>query len=322
MPTIWLVGVTSYGHETCATAGVPAVYTRIDYYLGWLESTTSGQLVDLQGSQLPERRYQSPGTTVTLSTGLTNNSVINVARNVGLSIKHDAGLDVSVSGLGCVSRDSVETVCRGSQNLQVGESLGALTLRLASGGSEWAGNVTVTPASDSHDYFSTAGERFKLVFSDKPDVVLQVSAERRADDKVVMTARVENQATHRSAARVRVGFQMPAGWQAEVPDDCYGSSLVQCGLGDLAPGEVAVQKLVLAGSGSGMVGTRVWTDNGDFPAGDTESYSYPALARSAVSGGGSGSSSVAADSGGGGGGALSWLGLLLLAGGAVRRLHQ
>ncbi len=81
-----------------------------------------------------------------------------------------------------------------------------------------------------------------------------------------------------------------------------------------------MQKLVLAGSGSGMVGTRVWTDNGDFPAGDTESYSYPALARSAVSGGASGASSVAADSGGGG--SLSWLGLLLLAGGAVRRLHQ
>ncbi|WP_281502371.1 serine protease [Alcanivorax sp. S6407] len=318
----WLVGITSYGHETCATNGVPAVYTRIDSYLDWLESATSGLLVDLETVGLPASQYQAPGTTVTLNAGLVNRSVLNTATNVGLTIYHAPGLDVSVTGLKCVAEGSDQTRCSGGKNLYVGDDLGAITLKLANSGQEWAGKVDVRPSSDGYDYFNVPSESFKLVFSDQPDVVLNVSSQRRSDGSVVMTARVENQATHRAAARVRLGFQMPSGWQAQVPDDCYGSSLVQCGLGDLAPGQEAVQKLVMEGSGNGVVSVKVWTDNGDFPAGDTQAASYPALARSVVSNSSSSSTAVASDSGGGGG-ALSGLVVLLLVGGAARRrFHQ
>lgn len=316
----WLVGITSYGHETCATSGVPAVYTRVDRYLDWLESATSGLLVDLETVGLPEKHYQVPGTALTVNAGLINRSVINVATNVGLTVNHEPGLQVSVAGWQCAAVGSSETRCSGGNNLYVGDDLGAITLKLANNGSKWAGNVSVRPSSDGYDYFSVPSESFKLVFSDQPDVVLGVSSQRRADGRVVMTARVENAATHRSASRVRVGFQMPDGWQAQVPDDCYGSSLVQCGMGDMAPGAVAVQQLVMEGSGNGLVSIKVWTDNGDFPSGDSQAASYPALARSVASN--SGSSAGAGNtggSGGGGGGALSGLLMLLLAGGAARR---
>ena len=312
----WLVGITSYGHETCATRGIPAVYTRIDSYLDWLENATSGLLVDLETLGLPEQRYQAPGTALTLSSGLVNRSVINRATNVGLRFRHAPGLHVSVSGWKCEAIDSGHTYCSAGRHLYPGDDLGSLLLRFSNDGQAWAGNVSVLPSSDGHDYFSTASESFKLVFSDQPDVVLNVSSQRRSDGRVVMTARVENAATHRSAARVRLGFQMPSGWQARVPDSCYGSSLVQCGLGDLAPGEAAVQQLIMEGSGNGVVSIKVWTDNGDFPGGDTQAASYPALARSVVSN--ESAPATAADSGSSGGGAWSGL-MLLLAGGLVRR---
>jgi hypothetical protein len=114
---------------------------------------------------------------------------------------------------------------------------------------------------------------------------------------------------------------MPDGWQAQVPDSCYGTTLVQCGLGDLDPSAVAVQQLILKGSGNGLVSVKVWTDNGDFPSNDNQAASYPALARSVVSS--NTASSAGEGSGGGGGGALSGLVVLLLAGGAIRRrLYQ
>ncbi len=317
----WLVGITSYGHETCATDGIPAVYTRIDQYLDWLESATSGLLVDLETQGLPEKRYLAPGSTLTLNASLVNRSIVNMATNVGLTVRHAAGLEVSVAGWNCTAAGTQQTRCTAGKNLYVGDGLGAITLRFSNDGQDWAGNVSVRPYSDGHDYFSLPSESFKLVFSDQPDVVLNVSSQRRADGNVVMTARVENAATHRTASRVRVGFQMPDGWQAQVPDSCYGTTLVQCGLGDLVPGAVAVQQLILKGSGNGLVSVKVWTDNGDFPSNDNQAASYPALARNVVSS--NTASSGGEGSGGGGGGALSGLVVLLLAGGAIRRrLYQ
>ncbi|MGB1466458.1 MAG: serine protease, partial [Alcanivorax nanhaiticus] len=298
--------------------GIPAVYTRIDQYLDWLESATSGLLVDLETQGLPEKRYLAPGSTLTLNASLVNRSIVNMATNVGLTVRHAAGLDVSVAGWNCMASSAEQTRCTVGKNLYVGDDLSAITLRFANSGQNWAGNVSVIPSSDGHDYFSLPSESFKLVFSDQPDVVLNVSSQRRADGNVVMTARVENAATHRTASRVRVGFQMPDGWQAQVPDSCYGTALVQCGLGDLVPGAVAVQQLILKGSGNGVVSVKVWTDNGDFPSNDNQAASYPALARSVVSS--NTASSGGEGSSGGGGGTLSGLMvLLLLAGGAIRR---
>ena len=65
---------------------------------------------------------------------------------------------------------------------------------------------------------------------------------------------------------------------------------------------------------------QVWTDNGDFPTGDSKAYTSPAQARSAST-----APSTAPDSGGGGGGGggslslLAMLGLALVAG---RRFYQ
>lgn len=314
----WLVGVTSYGHETCATDGVPAVYSRVDRYLPWLELTTSGGLVDLQTEGLNGDQYRNTGSSVTLYPRVANSSEKNSARNVGLRIEHGADLSVSVAGLSCQTYIGY-TDCRSKLALaldQVSDSY-AMTLKAPS---RWADQVRVSPISDSHDYFSLRSEAFKLVFSNEPDVVLTLTSSRSSDGEVRVNAQVRNAATHQAAARVRVGFALPAGWQTvALPDNCSGSRSIQCGLGDLAPGQSAAQHLRLTGEGYDPMTVQVWTDNGDYPDGDTKASTRPAQARSASTGGGS--TAQGGDSGGGGG-SLSFLGLLGLALIAARRFHQ
>ena len=151
--------------------------------------------------------------------------------------------------------------------------------------------------------------------------MLSLTSNRGSDGPVRGSALVRNAATHQSAARVRVGFSLPSGWQTvELPENCSGSRSVQCGLGDLAPGQSAAQKLLLSGDGYDPMTVQVWTDNGDFPAGDAKAYTRPAQARSASSGGSA--TPESGGGGGGGGGSLSFLGLLGLALVAARRLHQ
>ena len=199
---------------------------------------------------------------------------------------------------------------------QVSDSY-AMTLKAPS---RWADQVRVSPISDSHDYFSLRSEAFKLVFSNEPDVVLTLTSSRSSDGEVRVNAQVRNAATHQAAARVRVGFALPAGWQTvALPDNCSGSRSIQCGLGDLAPGQSAAQHLRLTGEGYDPMTVQVWTDNGDYPDGDTKASTRPAQARSASTGGGS--TAQGGDSGGGGG-SLSFLGLLGLALIAARRFHQ
>ncbi|MEQ3723879.1 serine protease [Alcanivorax sp.] len=316
----WLVGITSYGHEQCATAGVPAVYTRVDRYLTWLEQTTSGSLVDLALTGSTTDTYSNLGASTTLRTRIANTSQQTRANNVGLRIAHKNGLTVRVPGLTCV-KQSGYTDCRGSSDLALGQETAIYSVTL-SASDRWADEVRVEPISSvSHDYFASLGESFKLVFSNEPDVVLSLTTQRGNNGQVRVNAQVVNAATHQTAARVRVGFTLPSGWNAvSLPANCFGRTSVQCGLGDLSPGKVASQQLILDGQGDDSLAVQVWTDNGDYPANDSSANTHPAQARSAstggnVSGGGDGGSSS-------GGGSLSWLLLALLTVVSVRRLHQ
>ena len=315
----WLVGVTSYGHETCATDGVPAVYSRVDRYLPWLEETTSGGLVDLQTEGLNGDQYRNTSSAVTLYPRIANTSTRNDARNVGLRIEHQPGLSVSVPGLSCRTYTGY-TDCRNSLFLALGQTSASYAVTLKAS-SRWADQVRVSPISDSYDYFSLRSEAFNLVFSNEPDVVLSLTTNRGSDGHVRVSAVVRNAATHQTAARVRLGFTLPAGWETvEMPDNCSGSRSVQCGLGDLGPEQFVAQQLLLSGEGYDPMTVQVWTDNGDFPTGDSKAYTRPAQARSVSSGGGT---TAGNDSGGGGGGgSLSFLALLGLALVAARRLHQ
>ena len=315
----WLVGVTSYGHETCATNGVPAVYTRVDRYLPWLEETTSGGLVDLQAEGLNGDQYRNTGSSVTLYPRIANTSTRTDARNVGLRIEHKPGLSVSVPGLSCRTYTGY-TDCRNSLFLALGQSSGSYAMTLKAS-SRWADQVRVSPISDAYDYFSLRSEAFNLVFSNEPNVVLSLASNRGSDGHVRVSAQVRNAATHESAARVRVSFALPSGWQTvQLPENCSGSRTVQCGLGDLSAGQSAAQQLVLSGQGYDAMTVQVWTDNGDFPTGDSKAYTRPAQARSAST-----APSTTPDSGGGGGGgggSLSLLALLGLALVAGRRFYQ
>ena len=316
----WLVGVTSYGHEQCATAGVPAVYTRVDRYLTWLEQTTSGSLVDLALTGATSDTYSNPGAATTLRTGITNTSQQARANNVGLRVTHKNGLTVRVPGLACVKRSGY-TDCRGSTDLTLGQQTETYSVVLSTSG-RWQDEVRVEPISSvSHDYFAGLGESFKLVFSNEPDVVLSLTTQRGNDGLVRVNAQVTNAATHQAAARVRVGFTLPSGWSpVSLPGNCAGGGLVQCGLGDMSPGEVASQQLILDGQGDDSLVVQVWTDNGDYPANDSSASTQPAQARSSASTGGT--ASGGSDGGGGGGGSPSWWLLALLAVVSVRRLHQ
>jgi len=318
----WLVGITSYGHEKCATAGVPAVYTRVDRYLGWLEQTTSGSLVDLELTGKTADTYNNPGASSILRTRITNTSQQTQANNVGLRIAHKKGLTVRVPGLTCVANTGY-TDCRGSTDLALGQQTSTYSISFSSDtNARWADEVRVEPISSvSHDYFASLGESFKLVFSNEPDVVLSLTTQRGNDGLVQLNAKVTNVATHQAAARVRVAFSVPSGWRAtQLPENCSGVSEMQCGLGDLAPGEMASQTLLLEGQGDDNLLVRVWTDNGDYPASDSVASTQPAQARSASTGGSANGGD--GGSGGGGGGSVSWLLLALLSVVSVRRLNQ
>ena len=311
---VWLAGITSYGTKQCAS-GVPAVYTRVSAYLGWIERTSGGAMVDLEGDTRSEAHYAGPGQTLSVDTRVSNRSLVNVARRVGVRVFHGGDLDVYADNLDC-TEFSDHTDCLGFENLSTGATGDDHRLWLShSGGATAAASARVVPISDEHDYYTVNEEAMELVFSDQPDLKLAATAIRR-DGKVRVTAEVENRADHRDAFNTWVSFQVPDGWDwNSLPEGCTATQPVRCDLGDLGRGETVTRTLVLNGSGSGRVFMEANSASGDFPAGDSQAFVTPSRAgtESARDGGGSGG-------GGGGGGAPGiWL-LMVLAGlGALRR---
>ncbi|HEX5679080.1 MAG TPA: serine protease [Alcanivorax sp.] len=311
----WLVGVTSYGTERCAS-GVPAVYTRVSAYLGWIESTSSGAMVDLHSESEGETLYTGPGRALSMDTRVSNLSKVNDASRVGIRIHHQAGLRVSADDLQCSARSGY-TDCLGASTLSTGASSDSHRLWLIpTHGGTFTDRVTVTPISNSHDYYSTDSQQFSPVFSDVPDLKLEATA-TRSGSTVSVRAEISNQAQHRDAHNAWASFQVPAGWDYDsLPTGCTDTQPVRCDLGDLARGESRTLSLALSGEGSGRVFLDAGASNGDFPAGDTRAYVTPAAAgqessRSSESGGPGGG-------GGGGAGGWAWLSLLALAGLARR----
>ena len=308
----WLVGVTSYGTERCAS-GVPAVYTRVSAYLGWIESTSSGAMVDLHSESEGESLYTGPGRALSMDTRVSNLSQVNDARQVGIRIHHKAGLRVSADDLQCTARGGY-TDCLGAAELSTGAVSNSHRLWLTpTHGGTFTDRVTVTPISDSHDYYSADTEQFSPVFSDVPDMKLDATA-TRSGDTVSIRAEITNQAQHRDAYNAWASFQVPAGWDYDsLPAGCTDTQPVRCDLGDLTRGETRTLTLALTGEGSGRVFLDAGAANGDFPSGDTRAFLTPAAAGQESSRGGDTGGS---GGGGGGGGAAGWgwLALLVLAG--------
>lgn len=310
----WLAGVTSYGSRQCAS-GVPAVYTRVSAYLNWIERTSGGAMVDLESETAGGALYAGPGQTLTLETRISNRSLVNAARGVGLRIDHQGGLNVWADDLNCREQTGY-SLCQGWNNLDTGASGDAHRLHLThTGAGAVAGLARIVPISDEHDYYTANEERLSVVFSDQPDLKLEATTVR-AGGAVRVTATVTNQATHRDAPRAWVDFQLPAGWDWQsLPEGCVAGATVRCDLGDLARGATTSRTLALQGAGDGRVFMSAGNAAGDFPAGDANAFVTPARAgaesaRSEESGGGGG---------GGGGAAGLWLALVLAGLGALRR---
>ncbi len=313
----WLVGVTSYGTERCAS-GVPAVYTRVSAYLGWIESTSAGAMVDLHSDSQGDALYTGPGQALSMDTRVSNLSLVNDAHQVGVRVHHKDGLRVSADDLQCDAHNGY-TDCLGAAELDSGAIGDSHRLWLTpTHGGTFTDQVTVTPISDSHDYYSAGSQQFSPVFSDVPDLKLEATA-TRSGGTVSVRAEIRNQAQHRDAYSAWASFQVPDGWEYEsLPEGCVDSYPVRCDLGDLARGESRTLSLALTGEGSGRVFMDAGATNGDFPSGDTRAYVTPAAAgqestRSSDSGGSGGGG------GGGGAGGWLWLGLLALGGLARRR---
>ncbi len=310
----WLAGVTSYGTEQCAS-GAPAVYTRVNRYLDWIERTSRGAMVDLESLSEADALYAGIGESIVLQSRITNLSLVNGAERVGLRLFHDAGLRVRADDLGCRAGDGYSD-CSGGDSVTLGASSGSQTLRLsAAGGGRYASQIRVTPISDSHDYYSADNETFQAVFSDLPDLAVQASVALAGDD-VRLQARVSNRATHRDAHGVWVSVLLPAGWDwRTLPAGCVGTRPIRCELGDLARGQSLTRTLTLSGAGAGRVQVDGGGREGDFPTGDTRAFANPASAateapRAQNDGSGGG--------GGGGGASGLWL-LAALSGLWVRR---
>ncbi|HCE40028.1 MAG: peptidase [Alcanivorax sp.] len=311
---VWLAGITSYGTAQCAS-DVPSVYTRVSAYLDWIERTSGGAMVDLESASQGEARYAGPGQSLSLDTRISNRSLVNEARRVGVRIYHDGALQVRADNLYC-SDAGDHTDCLGYDNLATGATGGDHRLWLShAGGATASASARVVPISDEHDYYTANEESLDLVFSNQPDLKLAATAVRR-DGKVRISAEVENRAGHRDAFNAWVSFQVPGGWDwTSLPEGCTATQPVRCDLGDLGRGETVTRTLVLDGSGDGRVFMEAGSASGDFPAGDTRSFVTPSRAGSETvreSGGGGG--------GGGGGGPVGLGLLVVLAGlGALRR---
>lgn len=302
----WLVGITSYGSERCAS-GIPGVYTRVSHYLGWIERTSGGALVDLKSRTHANGFHAAPGQRIALDTQISNLSLANGAEHVGLRIYHDETLTVSAATLECRDHDGYSD-CLSDQSLALGASLPSQRLWLgASGATTASGDIRLAPISAGHDYYSANSETFTAVFSNVPDLALSAVA-TRVGDAVRLQVRLSNRATHRDAHGVWLSLQLPDGWDWRTPPaGCLDTRPMHCDLGDLARGQSLTRTLALTGAGEGRLRLESGAGNGDFPGGDTRVFLTPAHA-SAES-----PRSQTGASGSGGGGALGLgLGLFVL----------
>ncbi len=316
----WLVGLTSFGLQDCAT-GAPAGYNHLAVEIEEIEFHTNDggfPLVDvtLSGAS-PPRDYQPVNGTQTVTVSLSNNSTDNTALNPTVSRSIDGSLSTSArfDWSGCSSVPNA-TSCTVASNLVAGASRTGSVEVTDNSGTDQLVTLTLTASADENDYRRRNDSlKQEIVFSDKPDLALSVIQQTSSPTQARVAVTLSNQSPLNAAANTGISFSLPANTQLlNGPElGCQQGNPIYCPIGDLGTEQRQTLALVFA-TETGI--SQRFIFNGlpvedDIP-GDTDTQAGVTVQYNATV-------STAASGSSGGGGAALWLGLMALILGVRRR---
>ena len=319
-PNPWLVGLTSFGLENCAS-GAPAGYNHVTTEIAEIERlTTLGgvPLVDMTVNGANTTRYYQPlnGTQI-ISATLRNNSTSNTATNATVSRALSGSLTTSArfDWNGCSTLTSASR-CTVASSLAAGASRTGSVEVTDSSGTDQVVTLTLSASADENDYRRRNDDRVQeIAFSDNPDLALSAAQQTSSPTRARLTLTLSNRSPLNAATNTGISFPLPANTQlvngAEL--GCQQGNPVFCPVGDLDPEQNQTLTLEFT-TDTGISQTFTFNasaDQSDLP-GDTDTEADITVQYNA-------SVNTAAGGSSGGGGASLWLGLMALILGVRRR---
>jgi len=297
-----LVGLTSFGEETCAT-GSPAGYTHLAAETGQIESLTASAglpLVDLALSwdnSPPGRLYALPAGSQTLQIRLASgqNSVSNPTLSTSLS-----GATTASSQWQSCSAPLIGDSCTPVSSLD-GSRVEPLTIS-GNNGPDQEVTVTVQGTADEEEFRRHNNRLLQtIVFSSNPDITLQASQTQSSASQAGIAVTLGNASPFNGASGAEIRFNLPANLTLSNADSlgCTGTTPVRCPLGDLPAGAGETLPLVFQSDNSLSRSLSIsgHINETDVPAGDTSTtltvnFTDPPAAATGGSSGGGGSLSL------------------------------
>ncbi|MEP5231007.1 MAG: serine protease [Alloalcanivorax sp.] len=312
-PNPWLVGLTSFGLENCAT-GAPAGYTHLTTEIEEIEFLTKdggSPLVDMTfTSTATTRLYQPVNGTQTVTVSLTNNSASNAANNptVRRSIDGSVATTARFDWSSCSSLSNV-TTCTVASNLAAGASRTGNVAVTDSSGTDQVVTLTLSASADENDYRRRNDSLTQeIVFSDNPDLALSAAQQTSSPTRATLALTLSNRSPLNAATNTGISFPLPANTQlVNGPAlGCQQSNPVYCPVGNLSPEQSQTLTLEFTtDTGINQAFTFIANaDQNDIP-GDTDAETSITVRYNATV-------NTAASGSSGGGGASLWLGLMAL----------
>lgn len=129
---VYLLGLTSFGSETCAQKGVPSVYTSIPYYLDWIEQHINAvpgtKVLLLKAVVSPEKIITTRAGAAAIHLQVRNISHSQTAHNVGFRLFASAPIKVVNGGdfLCSAGSNTAPVSCRSRHTLAAGAALNSM----------------------------------------------------------------------------------------------------------------------------------------------------------------------------------------------------
>lgn len=299
----WLVGITSFGLNTCAT-GSPGGYTHVSAETRALESMSQAggvPLVDLapQWSHTPLPRFYQPlNGTQTLSASLQNHSHDNTADTpvLTLSLEGEQTATAEFNWPGCEASGGLfgPNQCTLNMSLAAGTGSNGEILLEANGSSDQAITVMLAASADQDDYRLRNNRiRQEVIFSDNPDLALSAVQQSGNASEATVTVTLSNRSTLNDATGGEIHFSLPVNTTLANAEalGCTQSNPLSCPVGDL-PANASQTLTLTFSSDSGESRDVTFTGDakeedipGDTDNTDTLTLRYPSPAP--VGGGGS-----------------------------------
>lgn len=179
-----LVGVTSYGNADCDSSEQPGVYTRVNDYLGWIESVTGScpdALVDLKVAvNNPAHDVPTATTVDSFAVKVKNLSALNQVDDFSLIIKGAAGTVLTpggADGLTCAQGNgSNELICNSQGSLASMQGVAHSFSVTDIDGGDRSTDITASLTSISQEDYQRANNssQFQLNFTDNADLAVKM----------------------------------------------------------------------------------------------------------------------------------------------------